>query len=102
MPFDHAAAEAQISANIEEIGDAWQIGALGFSGPMATKERPDGMGGIAFDLELTVNRSRLGTTLPAEGATVTNTRAGATYRLIDHRPGDTAAQIILVITSALH
>lgn len=102
MSFDHAAAEAQISANVTELGDSWQIGSgVPFAGVIASTPRADGLGGTAFDLEITVNRALLGSTLPAEGVTVTNTRTGEAFRLSDHRRGDTAAQIVLVVTAAL-
>lgn len=102
MSFDYAAAEAQISANVTDLGDTWQIGSgLAFAGVFASTPRPDGLGGTAFDLEITVNRAQLGSTLPGEGVTVTNTRTGEAFRLDDHRRGDTAAQIVLVVAAAL-
>lgn len=101
MSFDHADAAAQIALGIAYIGEKWALGALtGLSGVFERKERPDPLGGTAFDLEITFVRETLGEALPAEGTAVTNTRTGAAYRLAGYRDGPPGT-IVAVVTSAL-
>lgn len=98
MSFDHADAAAQIALGIAYIGEKWAIGALtGLSGVFERKERPDPLGGTAFDLEISFVRSALGETLPAANTAVTNTRTGATYRLLGYRSGPPGT-IVAVVT----
>lgn len=103
MPFDHAAATAQIAANIAEIGEGWAVDGLAdpVAGIYEEVERPDGFGGIAYDLRVTVVRASLGATLPAENATVTRALTGEAYRLAGYRAGRTAGTIVLVLSAAL-
>lgn len=99
--FDHAAAAAQIALGIAYIGDRWTLGALtGIAGVFERKERPDGLGGTAFDLEITFVRETLGTALPAEGTLLANSRTGELYRLVGFRAGPPGT-IVAVVTSAL-
>jgi hypothetical protein len=99
--FDHAAAAAQIALGIAYIGEQWALGALtGISGVFERKERPDGLGGTAFDLEISFVRSTLGEILPPEGTAVTNSRTGESYRLVTFRAGSPGT-IVAVVTSAL-
>ena len=101
MSFDHADAAAQIALGIAYIGEKWAIGALtGISGVFDRKERPDPLGGTAFDLEITFVRADLGETLPAEGSLVTNTRTAEAYRIVGFRAG-APGTIGAVVTSAL-
>lgn len=101
MSFDHADAAAQIASGIAYIGERWAIGALtGIAGVFDRKERPDPLGGIAFDLEITFVRTDLSTALPRQGSTVTNTRTGEKYRLEGFRAGPPGT-IVAVVTAAV-
>lgn len=99
--FDHADAAEQIAYGIAYSGEKWSLGSLaGISGVFERKERPDGLGGTAFDLEITIVRSTLGSVLPPENTIVTNTRTAESYRLAGYRAGPPGT-IIAVVTAAL-
>ena len=99
--FDHSDAAAQIALGIAYIGETWTVGALtGLRGVFERKERPDPLGGTAFDLEISFVRSALGETLPPEGTLVTNSRTSEPYRLVGFRAGPPGT-IVAVVTSAL-
>lgn len=97
MPFDHAAAQAQIAANIADLGQPFVLlaGERPFRATVGTDTQADGLGGTMVVTHLTTARDRF-LRIPERGALIATPDRATTYRVAEVRPGPPGHVVITV------